>query len=343
MKDLKSRCAETNILRNSELYPPFPSKNLLIEVTNACNLKCIFCANRKMTRKRQFISPDTVKKVLTEAYALGTREVGFYSTGEPLLCKQLPLYISLAKKIGFDYVYITTNGILASTDIVENLANCGMDSIKFSINAIDPKSYLFIHGYDYYDAVMEHLIQTYKLRQDNDYTYKIFVSYIATKYTFESIEAIRNHFIKYCDDVVVLNTINQSGLTPEVGHLLRCDSNNFSVNIELATPCNLLFNSINVTSEGYLTACCADFQNYLVYADLNKTSLKEAWHNDTIVDFRKKHIEGDVCGSLCDNCINNLLSAPAPLNKDVSTPFSEHSMFSEAHTLERINQYISEA
>lgn len=38
--------------------------------------------------------------------------------------------------------------------------------------------------------------------------------------------------------------------------------------------CPLTFNKLHITCEGYITACCADFQNYLAVADLNNTKLK---------------------------------------------------------------------
>ena len=37
-----------------ELYclePPFPKTNFLMELSNACNHECIFCAHQKMQRK----------------------------------------------------------------------------------------------------------------------------------------------------------------------------------------------------------------------------------------------------------------------------------------------------
>ena len=46
-----------------------------------------------MTRKRKFIDSKIVEKVLKECYDLGTREVGFYATGEPLINKNLDKYI----------------------------------------------------------------------------------------------------------------------------------------------------------------------------------------------------------------------------------------------------------
>lgn len=52
MESIEDRIS--NILNNKNFseHPAFPQKNLLIETTNYCNNKCLFCANRKMTRKK---------------------------------------------------------------------------------------------------------------------------------------------------------------------------------------------------------------------------------------------------------------------------------------------------
>ena len=76
-----------------ELYclePEFPYTNFLIETSNACNHSCIFCAHQKMKRPVGRIKPEFVESVLRQAYDLGTREVGFYATGEPFLVPELP-------------------------------------------------------------------------------------------------------------------------------------------------------------------------------------------------------------------------------------------------------------
>lgn len=76
----------------SELYclePPFPISNFLIETSNACNHACIFCAHQKMKRKIGKIKKEFVFDILQQAYDLGTREVGFYATGEPFLVPEI--------------------------------------------------------------------------------------------------------------------------------------------------------------------------------------------------------------------------------------------------------------
>lgn len=64
-----------------------------------------------------------------------------------------------------------------------------------------------------------------------------------------------------------------------------------------------LWNSINVTCEGYMTLCCADAFNYNVIEDLNKISIQEAWHSDKMVEMRSRHIKRKLDGTLCGKCV----------------------------------------
>ena len=304
-----------NILTKGDFseYPMIPQKNLLIEVTNYCNNKCIFCANRKMTRKKEFINPVIVQKVLKECYELGTREVGFYATGEPLIDVKLEEYILLAKNIGYEYVYLTTNGILANPKRVDKLFQNGLDSLKFSINAINSEKYELIHGTDNFEVVVNNLKKAYSLKKEKYSNKKISVSYIMTKYSMECEKNIKKFFENISDEVIVDMAKNQGGLIEEIEYL-GCDNN-------IKAPCYYVFNSINITCEGYITACCMDFQNYLAYADINKTSIKEAWKNECITNLRRNHLCNNLENTICNNCINSVFEKVKPLKKELSTKF----------------------
>ena len=73
--------------------------DILVEVTNRCNHACIFCAHRKMHIKQGEIAPELLKRILQEAYAMGIRRVGVYTTGEMFLCKEIETHIRNAKEI----------------------------------------------------------------------------------------------------------------------------------------------------------------------------------------------------------------------------------------------------
>lgn len=339
MNDLNSRLNEITNLENKQLYPPFPKKNLLIEVTNACNCNCIFCANSKMKRKRKYINKELVIKILNESFELGTREVGFYTTGEALINNDIAEYIKIAKNIGFIYVYLTTNAILLNETKIEEIVNAGIDSIKISINAINDLDYKFIHGIDTYEKVMNNLKNLYNYRKNKKLKYKIYVSYISTRYTDYDTNKIKNHFSNWCDEIVIVNVRNQSGMMPEIISLLSCYNTSNKIQAERIIPCHYVFNTLNVSCEGYLTACCTDFENYLAYADLNTTSLKDAWHNELITELRKKHLEKKLGNTLCNNCINNSKCIPKPLSKKYIESEIKKEIFEKDNVENRIKKY----
>lgn len=322
------------------LYPEFPKKNLLIELSNCCNYKCIFCANRKMTRKIGFMDFELLTRVLKDCYLLGSREVGFYTTGEPLVYKQIFDAIALAKSIGFTYIYITTNGYLCNLETFKKLVDSGLDSIKFSINALDKCSYRFIHGRDGYDKVINNLKDVYDYKLKYAQKVNVFVSYIATTFTSQPSQMIKQHFEGICDDVAVINVRNQSGLTPENLTLLSTREDKDKLEGKRLLPCHYVFNTVNITYEGYLTACCTDYQNYLVYGNLNKMPLYKCWHNRTITRLRRQHLKHRLHRNLCRNCIYTTDKLPKPLNKNYAVKFNK-TMLSDEEVKSRIKEYKS--
>ena len=62
----------------------------------------------------------------------------------------------------------------------------------------------------------------------------------------------------------------------------------------------------------------------MTYADLNTTSLKQAWHNSTITKMRKRHKTQCLDGTLCKNCLYGTEEPHYPLtnigHKEPSKP-----------------------
>ncbi|ONI37593.1 hypothetical protein AN639_09615 [Candidatus Epulonipiscium fishelsonii] len=308
------RYAERFINDDFLLHPKI-DKYMLVEINNACNHTCIFCANRKMSRKKGFIDENFLKRILQEAYSLGVRCVGFYSTGEPFLNTNLCLYISYAKEIGYEYVYLNTNGKLATVENIEKCVEAGLDSLKYSINAANSSTYKFIHGKDDFDEVINNLKQVHKYRIENNKPLKLYTSTILTKYTIDDEEKLKNLLQEYVDEMMFYKVRNASGLITEVMEDLQIDEPDTKKEFE----CKLPFNTIHITWEGYLTACCGDFNNYVAIEDLNKMSLSDAWNSERYVNFRKRLLNKDLENTMCYNCFNNSSKRFEPINSDLAT------------------------
>lgn len=316
-----------------ELYclePPFPKTNFLMELSSACNHACIFCAHQKMKRKVSKMNKEKGFDILRQAYDLGTREVGFYATGEPFLVPELPEYIAKAKEIGYTYVYLTSNGSLATPERIRSVIDAGLDSIKFSVNAPQRKLYKFIHGHDDFDKVMEHLKYLNDYRRETGKSYKIYVTGILTRFTENLREKYFDVFNGLADQVVFKYVYNQGGYMPEIDELLRCDCDD-----EVRRRCNLPFDAISVTQEGYLSVENADYENMLIVADLNKVSLKEGWYGEKMKDIRRRFIEDDLEGTLCDGCVHHTRKPARPVMPECSSVEGEY-IFDDSPVRERI-------
>ncbi len=302
---------------SSDLYtlePPFPTTNFLLELSNACNHKCLFCAHQKMKRKVGRMAPEMVESVLRQAYELGAREVGMYATGEPFIVPELPEYIKLAKDIGYTYVYLTSNGSLATPERIRAVVDAGVDSVKFSINAPERKLYEFIHGRDDFDTVFEHLKYLNQYRRESGRSFKIYITGILTRYTEHTREDYFKVFDGLADQIVFKAVYNQGGYMPEIDHLLKCTDDK-----EQFRRCNLPFDALCVTCEGYLSVENADFENMLIVADLNKVSLKDGWYGDKMKEVRRMFLDDCLEGTLCHGCVHHCQSPAQPLMPEYAT------------------------
>jgi wyosine [tRNA(Phe)-imidazoG37] synthetase (radical SAM superfamily) len=267
-----------------------------------------------MKRKVGRIDKAFAFDILQQAYDLGTREVGFYSTGEPFMTNDLPEYIAKAKEIGYEYVYLTSNGALATPERLRAVVDAGLDSLKFSINAPERKLYAVIHGRDDFDKVCEHLRFADDYRKTSGHYFKLYVTGILTRLT-ENMQGLYHElFDEIVDQVVFKYVYNQGGYMPEIDELLKC-----VCDTEEYRRCNLPFDAISITHEGYLSLENADYENMLVVADLNKVSLKEGWYGEKMKEMRRRFIEDDFTGTLCDGCVHHAKRPASPLTPECAT------------------------
>jgi molybdenum cofactor biosynthesis enzyme MoaA len=285
-----------------DIFPNFP-KNALVELSNSCNHKCVFCANPRMNRGKGVLTLELYQQFVAEAVELGLKELGLYTTGEPFVIKNLNEYIKIAKDCGVEYIYITTNGALATESKIIEAIDCGLSSIKFSVNAGTRETYKLIHGKDDFDKVISLIKFISKYRKEKNIDIKLMASCVVTKFVEPEKEILKNILWPYVDDIAFYGVSSQNGQSLEqLSHLASSMTDEYP-EVGAAPPCSMLWNRIHVTQEGYLTLCCIDYENALTYADLNKTTLKDAWENDIIVSMRKRHQTQKLDRTLCKNCL----------------------------------------
>ena len=231
-----------------------------------------------------------------------------YGGSEPLACRALEHHIKSCKNIGYEYIYITTNGSMADRYRLKKIVDAGLDSIKFSLNAGNRQIYKKIHGYDHFDKVCENI--EYLCRYRRDFKKKIYVaiSFVGTALNIPSFEVLKKRFSPIVDEIFYVKAYNCSGQMPDLPKM------------PFDGYCTIPFKRVVITREGYIRICCNDYQNFLALEDLNQISMEEAWFGERFIRFRMNFLDGKLNGTLCNNCINGSTDPVQPLNQELS-PF----------------------
>ena len=304
----KKRFEKTLKETDFSLKPRFPV-NSLIEVTNTCNHKCIFCKNTNQSRKTTYLNKDVYKKFIKEASAFGLKEVGLYATGEPFMAKNLDEYISIAKAYNIERVYITTNGALADLKSVIKCVEAGLDSIKFSINASNKEDYIRIHGHNDFSKVLKNVSEIFEWKNINKKNLQMLCTCVVLPSKKYVVKEHQKLFSDYFEDIDYNLSSSQGGQSYDIPLDETALGAIFQEKTELndsdIQPCEIVFNRYHLTAEGYLTACCVDYNLNLAYSDLNVEDLKSGWLNTWITKLREMHLNKKLDGTICHQCLRN--------------------------------------
>ena len=306
----------------SNLRPPFP-REVFFDLNNTCNSRCFFCSNSKIA-KPAYLEKALGFKLLQDFYDCGTREVALFATGEPFMRQDLAEFVRKAKSIGYEYVFLNTNGILATPERAQPVLEAGLDSIKFSINAGTRQSYKKVHGVDHFDRVIGNIRWVHGFRAKSGLSYRIYVSMVPSTLSQDEWPLLVKLLGDYVDEMDCRGCSNQGGNMLENNMTEKIDKRNLLGSLnkgQHSGKCPDVFSRCTVTPQGYLSACVVDYRNYLVVADLNKTYVKDAWYSDSYTVLRKKHSQGNLEGLICYNCLNNCDAPAQPLNAQFAESF----------------------
>jgi radical SAM protein with 4Fe4S-binding SPASM domain len=120
---------------------------VVIELTDACNLNCIWCyANAgngawKPSKNMASEKLETLLKMLSDA---GVRQIT-YSGGEPTLYPRIREAVKMAKAMGF-VVHMNTNGFIFTRELAKELKALGLTQIQTNIDSINPSKHDYIRG-----------------------------------------------------------------------------------------------------------------------------------------------------------------------------------------------------
>ncbi len=115
-----------------EKYPCGIEEGLSIEVTTQCNIDCSHCFARARNSERFSLPVDLVKVIISEGYDMAYRHLHI-TGGEPLLWEGLFEVLDYAFDVGYQTVFLNTNGTLMTKNYARRLSQYDGLSISVSL------------------------------------------------------------------------------------------------------------------------------------------------------------------------------------------------------------------
>jgi MoaA/NifB/PqqE/SkfB family radical SAM enzyme len=303
--------------------PPAP-KSVKIELSGRCNYSCKFCALRtREVQPTQDMEWSLFEKITRDMRNNGVEEIGLFYLGESFTNPDLLIKAcTWCKQIGFPYVFLTSNGSLAKPEIVEQLMQAGLNSLKWSVNAADTvqfKEIMAVKPQLFLNA-LGHIKQAWDIREKGGYKTGLYASSI--RYDGEQQkkmeELLDAHVRPYVDEHYWLPLYGMAmrseeikkklGYTPTHGNSGRYDPKT-GLPTRDPLPCWSVFTEGHVRVDGHLSACCFGSDAHFDVGDLNKVSFMEAWNSEGMRKIRAAQIrtktEGPAAlkGTICDVCV----------------------------------------
>ncbi|MTK11391.1 MAG: radical SAM protein [Clostridiaceae bacterium] len=252
--------------------PQFP-RYIDIELTNYCNYRCLMCPVGTGTMKREqgFMSNETYNKIVDQIKDYKT-PLRFIRWGEPTLHKSFIEYIKKAKELGI-MCHFNTNGTLFSEEDMKQLVEIELDSIKFSFQGVDEKSYSEMRNSNYFNTLLDKIKMIYKVRGDKQYPY-IHVASTITYETKDQVENFKKDIQNYCDLVTIGRTIleyidiNKVNLNDNEKSMLTKLKAKESVIKKHPNCCPEVFDKLSINWNGDVTACCGDYDNKMIFGNI---------------------------------------------------------------------------
>ena len=313
MATITSRIDRITLLTDETRKPAPPApRSVKIELTARCDFACFFCASAMRLRDKGDIDPAFFRRILAEMRSLGVEEIGLFYLGESFLCDWLPEAIRYAKRdCGYPYVFLTTNGRLATPERVRECIEAGLDSLKFSYNWADADQFHSVTGVRTRDfAQLEtHIRYARLIRDDVERCTGHHCGIYASSIRYDDaqlgrMQAAVERILPYVDEHYWLPLYGQAGLTSGARGTVPTAGNQGRVGaLRKPLPCWSLFTEGHITYDGRLSACCFDHDGRFDMGDLRSQSFMEAWHSAPFQRLREANLREDVSGTVCKKCI----------------------------------------
>lgn len=277
------------------VYEDFPPQ-IILETTAFCNMKCIHCGHKTMSRPKGSMHIQLFKKIIDEiAQVNPDTELWMTYYGEALLLRYKLYYmIKYAKEKGLRYIVLNTNAMLLDDEMGDLLIESGLDRLIFSIDGFTASTYEKIRVGGKRDVVFNNIINmNKKLKEKN-----LKKPYLEVQ--FSIMEENRHELADFLDFWRGQNVYIK--LREKLTWGGTVEANNLDANQE-RIACPWVVSNCAIVWNGDLVACAVDYNGKASFGNLWEANIKDLW-NHSHQDLARLHLEhrfGEL-PELCQNC-----------------------------------------
>lgn len=256
-----------------------------IEVSSICNLSCSHCPPHMkkysdQTRTHKHIDYDLFNRVMDEIDAHGKREIALHKDGETLIHPDIKEILNRVKKNVPHKVYLSTNALSLSQELIDVIIENRIDVINFSIGASGEEFYRKVRGRGF-EKVIKNIHNFLSKKEMSRWKPKVIVQIIDLPEYPEmkrEIREFKKYWKKFDVEITVWKKLTWAVLEGNTIFRYRY-------------PCYSLWQSFNINSNGIVTACCIDWKQELVIGNVFEQNIENIWRGKNINELRSKHIE----------------------------------------------------
>ena len=272
----------------------FPG-NLIVELTNCCNLSCSMCPRHYMESHPGYMSFELFKSIVGQIKEHPETVIIPFFRGESFLHPDFLRMMEYLKKNTSNRVVFATNGMLLNRELAKEIINLEIDFISFSLDTINKTRYEKMRRGAKYDTVVENIDSFLMLKESSGQAKpEVQISSVETEKTKDEVEQFVREWLPRVDRVRIYKEHSAGG---QFGRLKT------PLNDTQRKPCIKPITEMAIYWDGTVGLCNHDWIPKAFLGDANKSLLKDIWRGKRYEEVRRQHLENRIDSILtCFNC-----------------------------------------
>lgn len=273
-----------------------------IETTSFCNLRCVMCPYKDMTRPHEMMEPEVFRKVVDEVAGYNGI-IWLHNLGEPLAHPRFDELIRYVKRAGLK-CGISTNATLLNRARTERIFDSGLDKIVLCMDGITKETYERLREGANFEQVTANIEEfLHRKRELGQRTPQAIVQIIYMRETESQVPEFQHRWKGLADRLLVKRFSTWADQVEGIAGLSDPE-HRYEPEHSLTDrrhPCAYLWRNVVVTVNGDVIPCCVDYDARMVMGNVRENTLEEIWHGEAFRSIREDHLAGRFL-STCATC-----------------------------------------